>query len=76
MCEVARARSDVVTAECFRTASPRVVGALREPADEAPTRLRDDFGRVVEASSDAELDQPLARMETFLTEVCGLDVVT
>lgn len=76
LCEGARARSDVFTAEGFRTASPRVVGALRELAHEAPTRLRDDFEQVVEASSDAELDQALTRIERFLTEVCDLDVVT
>ena len=76
LCEAARARSDVFTAEGFRTASPGVIGALRELVHEAPNRLRDDFELAVEASSDAELDRALTRIEKVLKEECGIDVVT
>ena len=34
------------------------------------------FERVAEASSDAELDQALTRIETVLKEEGGIDVVT
>lgn len=76
LCEAARARSDVFTADGLRTASPRVIGALRELAHEASTRLRDDFEGAVEASRDAELDRALTRIEKALKEECGIDVVT
>jgi hypothetical protein len=74
LCEEARARSDVFTADGFRTASPQVISALRELAHEAPTRLRDDFEEVMEASSDAELDRALSEIERFLSVNCGIDV--
>lgn len=75
LCEEARARSDVFTAEGFRTASPQVISALRELAHQAPTRLRDDFEEVTEASSDAELDGALSEIERFLSDDCGIDVI-
>jgi hypothetical protein len=75
LCEEARARSDVFTAEGFRTASPEVISALRRLAHEAPTRLRDDFERVMEASSDAELDRALSEIERFLSDNCGIDAI-
>jgi hypothetical protein len=76
LCEEARARSEAFTAEGFRTASPEVVTALRELAHQAPTRLRDEFEEVVEASSDAELDRALSEIERFLADQCDIDVIT
>jgi hypothetical protein len=75
LCEDARARSEIFTAEGFRTADPEVLGVLRELAHQAPTPVRDDFEEVVEASSDAELHQGLSEIEKFLAEECGIDVI-
>ncbi|HEV2071762.1 MAG TPA: hypothetical protein VGR26_18410 [Acidimicrobiales bacterium] len=75
VCDQARAQSDVFTAEGFRTATPEIIGALRDLAQEAPTPVRRDFEEVVEASSDAELHDALADVEKFLTEECGIDVL-
>lgn len=75
VCEEARAQSDVFTAEGFRTATPEVIGVLRDLAQKAPTPVRSDFEEVVEASSDAELHGALAEVERFLVQECGIDVL-
>ncbi|HEV2070053.1 MAG TPA: hypothetical protein VGR26_09695 [Acidimicrobiales bacterium] len=75
VCDEARAQSDVFTAEGFRTATPEIIGVLRDLAQEAPTPVRRDFEEVVEASSDAELHAALAEVERFLAQECGIEVV-